>query len=75
MTLKKNFIGLTDLVRRVDAKLRLCWRYRKLAARGNGVNTRVTAVARELAEFIFTSADCPCPSPYEAKPDADASST
>ncbi|WP_321930671.1 IS110 family RNA-guided transposase [Paraburkholderia guartelaensis] len=36
-----------------DAQLRLCRRYRKLAARGKNVNTGVVAVARELAGFIW----------------------
>ena len=36
-----------------DAQLRLCRRYRKLAARGKNVNTSVVAVARELSGFIW----------------------
>ncbi|AIP00095.1 putative transposase [Burkholderia pseudomallei] len=36
-----------------DAQLRLCRRYRKLAARGKNANTAVVAVARELAGFIW----------------------
>lgn len=36
-----------------DAQLRLCRRYRKLAARGKNVNTGVVAVARELSAFIW----------------------
>jgi transposase len=35
-----------------DAQVRLCRRYRKLAARGKNVNIAVVAVARELAGFI-----------------------
>ncbi|HHV7525889.1 TPA: IS110 family transposase [Burkholderia orbicola] len=36
-----------------DAQVRLCRRYRKLAARGKNANTAVVAVARELAGFIW----------------------
>ncbi|WP_324658515.1 IS110 family RNA-guided transposase [Burkholderia thailandensis] len=36
-----------------DAQLRLCRRYRKLAACGKNANTAVVAVARELAGFIW----------------------
>ncbi|WP_157636375.1 transposase, partial [Burkholderia ubonensis] len=36
-----------------DAQIRLCRRYRKLAARGKNVNIAVVAVARELAGFIW----------------------
>ncbi|CAB3810573.1 IS110 family transposase ISSso6 [Paraburkholderia ultramafica] len=36
-----------------DAQVRLCRRYRKLAARGKHVNIATVAVARELAGFIW----------------------
>ncbi|WP_349609889.1 IS110 family transposase [Cupriavidus sp. DF5525] len=36
-----------------DAQLRLCRRYRKLAARGKNHNIAVVAVARELSAFIW----------------------
>jgi transposase len=36
-----------------DAQVRLCRRYRRLAARGKNVNIAVVAVARELAGFIW----------------------
>jgi transposase len=36
-----------------DAQLRLCKRYRKLAARGKHRNVAVVAIARELAGFIW----------------------
>lgn len=36
-----------------DAQLRLCRRYRKLAARGKNPNIAVVAVARELSGFIW----------------------
>ncbi|ANB72131.1 transposase [Paraburkholderia phytofirmans OLGA172] len=36
-----------------DAQVRLCRRFRKLAARGKSVNIAVVAVARELAGFIW----------------------
>jgi transposase len=36
-----------------DAQVRLCRRYRKLAARGKNANIAVVAVARELAGFIW----------------------
>jgi transposase len=35
-----------------DAQVRLCRRYRRLAARGKNANTTVVAVARELSGFI-----------------------
>jgi len=36
-----------------DAQVRLCRRYRKLAARGKNANIAVVATARELAGFIW----------------------
>jgi len=36
-----------------DTQIRLCRRYRKLAARGKNANIAVVAVARELAGFIW----------------------
>jgi hypothetical protein len=36
-----------------DARVRLCRRHRKLAARGKNANVTVVAVARELAGFIW----------------------
>jgi transposase len=36
-----------------DAQVRLCRRYRRLAARGKHANTTVVAVARELSGFIW----------------------
>ncbi|MGT0250591.1 IS110 family transposase [Burkholderia pyrrocinia] len=36
-----------------DAQVRLCRRYRKLAARGKSVNIAVIAIARELAGFVW----------------------
>ncbi|SOZ17553.1 IS110 family transposase [Cupriavidus taiwanensis] len=36
-----------------DAQIRLCRRYRKLAARGRHANVAVVAVARELSGFIW----------------------
>jgi transposase len=36
-----------------DAQLRLCRRYRKLAARGKNANIAVVALARELSGFIW----------------------
>lgn len=36
-----------------DAQVRLCRRYRRLAARGKNANTTVVAVARELSGFIW----------------------
>jgi transposase len=36
-----------------DAQIRLCRRYRKLAARGKNANVAVVAVARELSGFIW----------------------
>lgn len=36
-----------------DAQLRLCRRYRRLAARGKNANIAVVAIARELAGFIW----------------------
>jgi hypothetical protein len=36
-----------------DAQVRLCRRYRRLAARGKHANTAVVAIARELSGFIW----------------------
>jgi transposase len=36
-----------------DAQIRLCRRYRKLAARGKNANIAVVAIARELSGFIW----------------------
>ena len=39
-----------------DAQLRLCSRYRRLKARGKKHNVVITAIARELAGFIWSIA-------------------
>ena len=36
------------------AQIRLCGRYRRLLARGKAKNTIATAIARELAGFIWS---------------------
>jgi transposase len=36
-----------------DAQIRLCRRYRKLAARGKNANIAIVAIARELSGFIW----------------------
>jgi hypothetical protein len=35
-----------------EAQVRLCWRFRRLTARGKPINITVLAIARELAGFI-----------------------
>ena len=47
--------GLPESIRQLawKAQLRLCARYRRLLARGKAKNTIVTAIARELAAFIW----------------------
>lgn len=54
-TLQPRHEGLPKAIidRAWDAQLRLCKKYRKLAARGKNVNVAVVAVARELAGFIW----------------------
>jgi transposase len=49
----RNGIPKLIIDRAWDAQVRLCRRYRKLAARGKNVNIAVVAVARELAGFIW----------------------
>ena len=50
--------GLSEAVRDIawNAQLRLCHRYRRLIARGKNHNVVVTAIARELAGFIWAVA-------------------
>ena len=47
--------GLPENIRQISwqAQLRLCARYRRFLARGKHKNTIVTAIARELAAFIW----------------------
>ena len=45
------------------AQLRLCARYRRLLARGKNKNTVVTAIARELAAFMWAIAKVLEPGP------------
>jgi transposase len=47
--------GLPESIRQISwkAQLRLCARYRRLLARGKAKQTIVTAIARELAAFIW----------------------
>jgi transposase len=53
--LLKRQEGLPEHLRQLawKAQLRLCARYRRLLARGKHKNTIVTAIARELAAFIW----------------------
>jgi len=48
--------GLPESIRQISwkAQLRLCARYRRLLARGKAKQTIVTAIARELAAYIWT---------------------
>jgi hypothetical protein len=50
--------GLSQEVRSIawKAQLRLCGRFRKLTARGKNKNTVITAIARELAAFMWAIA-------------------
>jgi transposase len=50
--------GLPQEVRSIawKAQLRLCGRFRKLTARGKNKNTVITAIARELAAFMWAIA-------------------
>ena len=54
-TIRTRQQGLPENVLAVawDAQLRLCHRYRKLKARGKKHNVVITAIARELAGFIW----------------------
>jgi len=53
--LLKRQEGLPESVRQLawKAQLRLCARYRRFQARGKHKNTVITAIARELAAFIW----------------------
>jgi transposase len=57
-TIRKRQQGISENVLSVawDAQLRLCHRYRYLIARGKKHNVVITAVARELAGFIWAIA-------------------
>jgi transposase len=54
-TIRKRQRGVSEKVIAVawDAQLRLCHRYRYLKARGKNHNVAITAIARELAGFIW----------------------
>jgi hypothetical protein len=54
--LLKRQEGLPEAIRQPawQAQLRLCARYRRLRARGKHQNVIVTALARELAAFLWT---------------------
>ena len=53
--LLKRQEGLPECIRQLawKAQLRLCARYRRLLARGKTKQTIVTAIARELAAFLW----------------------
>lgn len=57
-TIRKRQHGVSEEVLNVawDAQLRLCHRYRTLMARGKKHNVVITAIARELAGFIWAIA-------------------
>jgi len=57
-TILKRQETLTEPVRQIawKAQLRLCARFRRLIARGKSHNRAVTAVARELAGFMWAIA-------------------
>jgi len=50
--------GLPEKIKEIswNAQVRLCWRYRALVARGKKSNVAKTAVAREMAGFIWAIA-------------------
>ena len=50
--------GLSEKVREIawKAQVRLCSRYRRLVAKGKRTQVAITAVARELAAFIWAIA-------------------
>ena len=56
--IRKREEGLPEDVRNIawNAQLRLCHRYRRMIARGKNHNVVVTAIARELAGFIWAIA-------------------
>jgi len=56
--IRKRQEGLPEAVRDIawNAQLRLCHRYRRLIARGKNHNVVITAIARELAGFIWAIA-------------------
>ena len=56
--IRKRQEGLPEEVRNIawNAQLRLCHRYRRLIAKGKNHNVVVTAIARELAGFIWAIA-------------------
>lgn len=56
--IRKRQDGLPEAVRDIawNAQLRLCHRYRRLIARGKNHNLVITAIARELAGFIWAIA-------------------
>ncbi len=58
ITIRKRQDGLPEDVCEIawNAQLRLCHRYRRLMARGKSHNLVVTAIARELAGFIWAIA-------------------
>lgn len=53
--IRKRQQGLPEDVREIawNAQLRLCHRYRRLTAKGKNHNVVITAIARELAGFIW----------------------
>ena len=56
--LLKRQQGLSDKVRQIswEAQLRLCTRFRRMAARGKPTQVIVTAIARELSAFLWAMA-------------------
>ena len=56
--IRKRQEGLSEEVREIawNAQLRLCHRYRRLIAKGKNHNVVITAIARELAGFIWAIA-------------------
>jgi transposase len=57
-TIRKRQKGVPKEVLKIawDAQLRLCHRYRKMRARGKKHNVAITAIAREMAGFIWAIA-------------------
>jgi len=60
-SLRSDLQRLTNLPTQIreiawDAQLRLCARYRRLAAKGKCKNVVTTAIAREMAAFVWAIA-------------------
>lgn len=61
--------GLPEEIREISwkAQVRLCSRYRRLMGRGKNRSIVITAIARELAAFMWAISHAPRPIPEEGK--------